>query len=185
MDKRSKKKYMKLHLGSASKHIEGYLNIDIREMDGVDIVDDVKTLNKISNNSVDVIYVSHVLEHFGRWEYKDVLRRWFEILKPNGILRIAVPDFESVVKLYLKTKDLNLVMGMLYGGQNYGENYHYCTFDFNLIKKELTDVGFSSINLYDWRNTDHSDIDDYSQSYYPHMDKENGLLMSLNVEAIK
>lgn len=176
---------MKLHLGSASKHIEGYLNIDIREMDGVDIVDDVKTLNKISNNSVDVIYVSHVLEHFGRWEYKDVLRRWFEILKPNGILRIAVPDFESIVMLYLKTKDLNLIMGMLYGGQNYDENFHYCTFDFKLLKKELIDVGFSSVNLYDWRSTDHSNIDDYSQSYYPHMDKENGQLMSLNIEAIK
>ena len=28
-------------------------------------------------------------------------------------------------------------------------------------------------------------IDDYSQSYYPHMDKEDGKLMSLNVEAVK
>ena len=31
----------------------------------------------------------------------------------------------------------------------------------------------------------HSDIDDYSQAYIPHMDKDNGTLMSLNVEAIK
>jgi hypothetical protein len=28
-------------------------------------------------------------------------------------------------------------------------------------------------------------MDDYSQSYLPHMDKENGTLMSLNLEAVK
>ena len=31
----------------------------------------------------------------------------------------------------------------------------------------------------------HIDYDDYSQAYYPHMDKDNGILISLNVEAIK
>lgn len=33
-----------------------------------------------------------------------------------------------------------------------------------------------------WKNTEHSQFDDYSQSYIPHMDKINGTLMSLNVE---
>ena len=38
---------------------------------------------------------------------------------------------------------------------------------------------------WDWRKTDHSNIDDYSQAYLPHMNKENGLLVSLNIEAKK
>ena len=38
---------------------------------------------------------------------------------------------------------------------------------------------------YDLRDTEHADIDDCSQAYLPHMDKENGVLMSLNVEATK
>ena len=38
---------------------------------------------------------------------------------------------------------------------------------------------------YDWRQTLHKDHDDFSQAYVPHMDKEKGLLISLNVEADK
>jgi hypothetical protein len=42
-----------------------------------------------------------------------------------------------------------------------------------------------NIHRYDWRNTVHKDYDDYSQAYIPHMDKERGILMSLNVEGEK
>jgi hypothetical protein len=46
-------------------------------------------------------------------------------------------------------------------------------------------VGFKEVYLWDWRETEHSHIDDFSQAYLPHMDKENGVLMSLNIEAKK
>jgi predicted SAM-dependent methyltransferase len=87
----------KLHLGCGSKHIKNYINIDIRYLPGVDEVDNVRFLRKYKNDSVDEIYASHVLEHFSRWEYKNVLKRWFDILKPGGTLRLAVPDFDSIV----------------------------------------------------------------------------------------
>jgi hypothetical protein len=46
-------------------------------------------------------------------------------------------------------------------------------------------VGAKNTRKYDWRKTEHAAIDDFSQCYYPHMDKENGRLMSLNVECEK
>jgi hypothetical protein len=49
----------------------------------------------------------------------------------------------------------------------------------------LLQAGFSEVRRWDWRNTEHSEVDDYSQAHLPHMDKENGRLMSLNLEAIK
>jgi hypothetical protein len=56
-------------------------------------------------------------------------------------------------------------------------------------KKFLTDVlkqcGFDEIHEWDWRKVEHGKYDDYSQSYFPHMDKENGILVSLNLEAKK
>ena len=76
-------------------------------------------------------------------------------------------------------------MGFLYGGQTYNENYHYHTWDFNLLKKDLLEIGFSEVTRYDWRSTEHCDVDDFSQAYLPHMDKERGKLMVLNVEAVK
>ena len=50
---------------------------------------------------------------------------------------------------------------------------------------QLKDIGFKKVSRYDWRDTEHAYVDDFSQAYYPHMDKENGIQHSLNVEAIK
>lgn len=176
---------MKLHLGCGNKHIDGFTNIDARPLDGVDVVDNIITLTEYENNSVKLIYASHVLEHIGRNEYMSVLKRWYDILEPNGILRLAVPDIEQVVNYYNKFKDLKPLLGFLWGGQTYSHNYHYMGWDFTTITKDLISVGFKDIYRYDWRNTEHSHIDDFSQCYLPHMDKENGMLMSLNIEAVK
>ena len=175
---------IKLNLGCGDKKISGFINVDIRESVQPDIVDDI-ILNKIENCSVDLIYASHVLEHTKRSEILKVLSRWYEILKPGGIVRLAVPDFESVVKMYLKGTPINNLIGFLYGGQNHDYNFHYYCWDFNSLKKDLEEVGFIHVCRFDWRITEHGHIDDYSQSYLPHMDKENGQLMSLNVEGTK
>lgn len=176
---------MKLHLGCGNKHIDGFINIDIRYQPGVDIVDNIQFLRKIENNSIELIYSSHVLEHVSRWNIHSVISRWYDLLIPKGILRIAVPDFESICRYYLKTGKLNDVCGMLYGGQDYDENNHHWVWDFNLLANDLEKAGFKQIKRYDWKLTDHCMIDDYSQSYLPHMDKDNGQLMSLNIEAVK
>lgn len=175
---------MKLHLGCGTKHIEGWVNVDARPLEGVDLVDDIR-LTSLEPNSADVIYASHVLEHIGRLEYMEVLARWFTLLKPGGILRVAVPDMEQVVNHYNEFQNLIILRGFLWGGQTYAQNYHYCGWDFKTLRADLASVGFQKIYRYDWRNTEHAHIDDFSQTYLPHMDKTNGTLMSLNVEAIK
>jgi len=142
-------------------------------------------LSVFNENKIDLIYVSHVLEHVGRRQYMSVLQRWYDILKEGGTLRIAVPDFEKVVEHYNKNHDLQAIRGFLYGGQTYPQNYHYCAWDFKTLASDLETIGFKDVKLYDWRQTEHSHIDDFSQCYLPHMDKENGKLMSLNVEATK
>jgi ubiquinone/menaquinone biosynthesis C-methylase UbiE len=176
---------VKLHLGCGLKKIEGYVNVDIRPEVNPDVIDNIHELSNISNNSVDEIYACHVLEHFGRHEYIGVLQRWYEVLKEGGVLKISVPDFEKVNEYYNETKDLTKLIGFLYGGQTYKENYHYYAWDFNSLKNDLISLKFKDVTRFDWRKTDHSNVDDFSQSYLPHMDKENGKLMSLNIQVIK
>ena len=172
----------KLHLGCGTKHLEGYTNIDIRYLPGVDEVNNIRFLRNYKENSVDEIYACHVLEHFGRWEYKEVLKRWFQILKPGGQLRLAVPNFSAICSYYLAYSDLNSLMGLLYGGQDYDENYHYVTFDYHTLYRDLKEIGFPTIKRWDEKTYNG---DDFSKAYLPHMDKENGILMSLNILAIK
>ncbi len=176
---------MKLHLGCGNKHLQGFMNVDARDLPNVDLVDDVKTLSVIGKESVDLIYASHILEHIQRPEYTKVLTRWHEVLKKDGVLRIAVPDIEKVFEHYAEHRDLRKLRGFMWGGQTHAFNYHYCGWDFKTLKEDLESVGFKDVRRYDWRKTEHANVDDFSQCYLPHMDKENGMLMSLNLEGTK
>ena len=48
-----------------------------------------------------------------------------------------------------------------------------------------TAIEFNNVRKWDFTKTEHSQHDDHSQAFLPHMDKENGTLISLNIEAIK
>jgi predicted SAM-dependent methyltransferase len=176
---------IKLHIGCGERYIPGFTHIDVRKFPRVDYVTSADKLDMFKDNSVDLIYACHVLEHFRRNQIENVLKEWYRVLKPGGTLRIAVPDLEKLVEVYLNTKNLQLILGPLVGRQDYPENTHYIVFDYSSLSKLLEKVGFKKIRRYDWRETIHKDYDDFSQAYIPHMDKEKGVLISLNLEAEK
>jgi len=175
----------KLHIGCGNKYIPGFIHIDARDLPHVDYVTTAEKLDMFADDSVDLIYCCHMIEHLHRYEVESVLREWYRVLKPGGILRVATPDFEKIVEIYNKTRDLKSLLGLLIGRQDYPENTHHLVYDFEYLSELLTNVGFKNIHRYDWRQTIHKDYDDFSQAYFPHMDKEHGTLMSLNVEAEK
>jgi predicted SAM-dependent methyltransferase len=176
---------VKLHLGCGKRFIPGFVHIDAVEYPHIDHISTIDSLSFIPNDSIDLIYCCHVLEHFKRNDVGRVLTEWNRVLRPGGILRISVPDFAQLVRIYEKTKDLALVMGPLFGRQDYLYNIHYNVFDHATLTEALHKAGFASVELYDWRKTEHAHIDDYSQAYVPHMDKEHGVPVSLNIEALK
>lgn len=177
---------MKLHIGCGERNLAGYKHYDIRKIDEhIDYVGKAEDLSQFEDGTLDEIYACHLLEHFGRWEIDNVLKEWNRVLKAGGKLRIAVPDFEAVVQEYVENHDLEKLMGLLYGGQNYDYNYHYTTFDFAFLKMKLQDSGFGNVKRYEWQDFLPTGYDDYSRAYLPHMDIEHGRLMSLNIIATK
>ncbi len=175
-----------LHLGCGNVLLSGFINIDSRVIPGAERTFHVSPVDKLGfqDDSVGLIYACHVLEHFHRRDTQRVLREWYRVLQPGGTLRLAVPDFEACAKVY-DGKNLALLLGHLVGGQEYPENIHYMVFDFAYLSTLLSEVGFRCIRRYRWFETEHYEYDDKSQGYYPHMDKKNGTLMSLNVECDK
>jgi predicted SAM-dependent methyltransferase len=176
---------MKLHLGCGKRYIPGFIHIDAIDYPHIDHIATIDNLSFISNNSVELIYNCHVLEHFKRRDVARVLKEWHRILKPNGILRISVPDFSQLCEIYRKYGCLDQVIGAIFGRQDYLYNIHYNIFDLSTITQQLHEAGFVNISKYEWRETEHASVDDFSQAYIPHMDKENGILVSLNVQCNK
>lgn len=176
---------MKLHIGCGKKYLQGFTHVDVIPFDHVDIVADAGDLSMIDSETVREVYACHVLEHFQRDRVEEVLAEWRRVLVPRGVLRLAVPDFQAIVDSYCAGSDLFQLMGLLYGGQTYDHNFHHVAFDLDHITAMLRRIGFTRIHRYDWRDFLPDGFDDYSRAYLPHMDFENGKLMSLNVVAEK
>ncbi len=65
------------------------------------LVHDLRKPLPFSNDSVDAVYHSHVLEHFDREFVDGFLLEIKRVLRPGGIQRIVVPDFEQLCRHYI------------------------------------------------------------------------------------
>ena len=92
---------IKINIGCGWRNFgKDWIHVDGGDYDHLD--DNDIYLSSVENNTADLIYASHVIEYFDREEIIDLLDCWRGRLKPNGILRIAVPDFNKISSLYIK-----------------------------------------------------------------------------------
>jgi predicted SAM-dependent methyltransferase len=92
-----------LNLGCGQRFHTNWTNIDFTST-GKDVI--AYNLTKgipQPENIFDVVYHSHVLEHFSKTQAKFFLQECRRVLKPGGILRIAIPNLEQIAKAYLHT----------------------------------------------------------------------------------
>lgn len=176
----------KLHLGCGNIRLKDFCNVDILSTHAVDVVSDISTLINFNDNSIDLIYACHVLEHFSHEESLKVLKRWFEVLKPGGELRISVPDIDRIVRIYSKnwqhfqTPGNTPWIGLLYGGQTDSYDFHKTGFNFCWMKHLLERMGF--VNVHEYPHEPHFllGVKDASLAKEPF-----GEFLSLNVIATK
>lgn len=132
------------------------------------------------DKTVSVIYSSHLIAYFDRFQILEVLQEWHRVLEPGGVLRLATPDFFRMIRMYNDSKiKLDDIHGPLYGRMEMNGRviYHKTTYDYPSLTKFLMLAGFKNVKRYDHRQTEHSVFDDHSAAYL----KEE--LISLNIEA--
>ncbi len=93
---------MKINLGSNDIRYDGFVNLDIRKAENVDIVDDVTILNSIKDDTVEAIIAHNILEHIAPDKTDEVLCLWVKKLKKGGTIEIGVPDGELIFERYQK-----------------------------------------------------------------------------------
>lgn len=95
-----------LNLGCGTSYNNDWINIDFKSNDSNVIEYNLLDGIPLKEESVDVVYHSHVLEHFNKNGGVSFLKECYRVLRPNGIIRIAVPDLEVIAREYLKNLEI-------------------------------------------------------------------------------
>lgn len=175
---------LRLHLGCGDVDYPGFVNLDARPQPHVHHVQRIDRLKAFADDSVSLIYVSHCLEHFSHLHVVDVLREWRRVLKPGGVLRISVPDFDLMVATYLDTgRDMRSILLALMGGQDYPFNFHYTCFNEAELSRLMLEAGLKAPRKWTFGTEPYTSLPDwsgrsttYKGAQYP---------VSLNLEANK
>ncbi len=137
---------VKLNIGCGDDIKDGFVNVDIRGGDGVNLVADVQNLHMIPDESVDYILAQDILEHFPFKRTLDILREWCRVLKHRGILKVRVPNLKYLCEHYVEYRDAYFVSYHLYGEQDHKFNYHFVCFDRVWLRNVMIQVGFEEVS---------------------------------------
>jgi SAM-dependent methyltransferase len=139
---------IRLNLGCGHIAVRGYINVDSREIPGVDIVADVRDL-PFSEGQVGEIYSAHLLEHFPEEELaRSLLPYWYSLLRPGGRLVAVVPDTEMMLSEHAAGRvSFDDLRDVTFGEQEYAGNFHYTMFSQRSLCELLEMCGFSSVSV--------------------------------------
>ncbi|NET28731.1 methyltransferase domain-containing protein [Okeania sp. SIO1I7] len=164
-----------LHVGCGSINHPKFINIDGLPAPHIHYIRPIDNLAPFKDNSVDLIYGSHCLEHFSHRMISQVLNEWFRVLKEGGILRLSVPDFDLLIDKYRASgNNINKIMGPLMGGQNYKFNFHMIVFNQSSLELLLKKTGFKEVRKWQPGVCEMTTFNDASKNP-----------ISLNLEAVK
>jgi predicted SAM-dependent methyltransferase len=94
-----------LNLGCGNRYHENWTNIDFISTNENILAHDLKLGVPFNDNSFHAVYHSHVLEHFPKADAVKFMKECYRVLKPGGVIRIAVPNLEEIVRQYLLNLD--------------------------------------------------------------------------------
>lgn len=158
---------IRLNVGCGLIAIADYFNVDARELPGVDMVADVRSL-PFRAGTVSEIYAAHLVEHFTEADLKStVLPAWHRMLKTGGLLRVVVPDAEAMIQSFSRRQyPFESLREVTFGSQDYPGNYHYTMFSRESLRGLLRAAGFVV-------------------SEYTAVGRPNGLCLEMEIEARK
>ncbi|HEY3104436.1 MAG TPA: methyltransferase domain-containing protein [Pyrinomonadaceae bacterium] len=91
-----------LNLGCGSRFNPAWTNVDFAATNPTVLSHNLRQGIPFPDEEFDVVYHSHLLEHFSRPDTRAFLRECWRVLKAGGTIRIAVPDLERIAKTYLE-----------------------------------------------------------------------------------
>lgn len=125
-------------------------------------------------SSAEMVYCSHVLEHFSLNDMRLVLKQVHALLKPGGIFRGVLPDLAAYTKAYLDSADAaacsDFMRASFLGLESrprginsllrhaLGNSNHLWMWDFKGLKFELENSGFRDVRTVFFGDSEYSEF---------------------------
>jgi SAM-dependent methyltransferase len=174
----------RLNWGCGDTVVRGWINSDIKEGPGI-LSCDVREGLPLDSDSIDYVVSIHALPEFKYAELVGVLEELRRVLRPGGVLRLALPNLERAFDAYRRgDKDFFLVpddeMSSIGGKlvvQVVWYGYSKTFFVPSFVEELLLKAGFAEVHHVSFRET---------RSRFPKIvDLDNRERESLFVEAVK
>src|SRR5918997_5101700 len=151
----SEQSIRRLHWGCGSTIVPGWINSDQKDGPGIDISCDIRGGLPLETDTIDYCVSIHALPEVPYPDLVPVLRELRRDLKPNGVLRLGLPDLDRTIQAYLQEKSsyflipdeeakslgAKFVIHLIW----YGYTRTFFTHDF--IEEQLLKAGFRRV---DW-----------------------------------
>lgn len=167
---------IKLELGAGGRSMDGWISVDMNDNCALNL--DLAAPIPFPDNSVNMIYSSHVLEHFNYTELIKLLEQCQRILKPGGTFSASVPNARIYLNAYHNPEDFNPEIYCRHKqAYNYNskidyvnymaymDGHHKYMFDEENIIVILNKAGFKNVRLRDFNKALDLEVRDFQSIY--------------------
>ena len=137
---------MRINLGCGDVHMDGFVNVDIRETEATDVVADASEyLKGLEADSVLQIEMHHVVEHLDKTAVPPLLAQAARVLKSGGFIAIECPNMGRMPAILTEG-----ALRLIYGGQEHEHDYHKWGYTPQTLGKLVEGAGLRVSGNGDW-----------------------------------
>ena len=154
----------RLHWGCGDSAKPGWINADVRELPGVNLVCDIRQGLTLPESSTDYAASIHALQEIPLADLVPTLAELRRVLKPGGVLRLCVPDLDKAIAAYQRgNRDYFLVpdedahtLAGKFITHILWYSYSRVMFTHDFIEELLLKAGFTRVNHCAFKSTSSS-----------------------------
>src|SRR5215472_10672760 len=95
----------RLNWGCGSHTAAGWINSDLKDVAGIDLIADIRRGLPLADESMDYAVSIHALPELTFTQQVPALQELLRVLKPKGALRLALPDLRRGIDAYQAGND--------------------------------------------------------------------------------